>query len=246
MANDNAGGIDADRQIEPAADRPRIAGRPWQLWASTLARLILAGVLAVAGGLKVTQPLQAAMAVQAYEIFPPTLGQFLGYALPLFELALALLLLLGIAPRMTAITVGLLMAAFVVGIASAWARGLNIDCGCFGSGGQLAAGESPTYLPEILRDLLFLGLASWLAVFPASRWALDKAGTTGTPRGDQEGLLEELGAYAGDDGDLLDPADGEGEPGTASDPSDPRTVSSVDSTAESRPGPEPDHEEPVR
>jgi len=218
---------------------PRIQGRPWQLWASTAARLILAGVLGVAGGLKVTQPVQAVMAVQAYEIFPPTLGQFLGYALPLFELALALLLLIGVATRMTAVTVAGLMVVFIAGIVSAWARGLNIDCGCFGSGGQLGPGESPTYLPEILRDLLFLGLASWLAVFPASRLALDKAGLSGTPRDPQHGLVEALGGYAGDDEDLLDPEGVDGEPSVHLDPSDqpepPR-----------RPDPRPEPQEPVR
>lgn len=222
-----------------APSAPRIQGRPWQLWASTAARLILAGVLGAAGGLKVTQPVQAVMAVQAYEIFPPTLGQFLGYALPLFELALALLLLLGVATRMTALTVGGLMVVFILGIASAWARGLNIDCGCFGSGGQLRPGESPTYLPEILRDLLFLGLASWLAVFPASRLALDKAGLSGEPHDPHHGLVEALGGYSGDDGDLTHPEPVDGEPSARLDPSDrpepPR-----------RPDPRPDPQEPVR
>ena len=226
---------------------PRIEGRPWQLWASTAARLILAGVLAVAGGLKVTQPVQAVMAVQAYEIFPPTLGQFLGYALPLFELALALLLLLGVATRMTALTVGGLMVVFILGIASAWARGLSIDCGCFGGGGQLRLGESPSYLPEILRDLLFLGLASWLAVFPASRFALDKAGLSGAPRDPQHGLMEALGAYAGDDEDLLDPEPANGEPFGRSDSSDlldpPHRP---DPRPEPLPEPLPEPQEPVR
>lgn len=229
-ATDSAGSEVSSRRIE---------GRPWQLWASTAARLILAGVLAVAGGLKVTQPVQAVMAVQAYEVFPPTLGQFLGYALPLFELALALLLLLGVATRMTALTVGALMAVFIVGIASAWARGLNIDCGCFGSGGQLRPGESPSYLPEILRDLLFLGLASWLAVFPASRFALDKAGLSGTPRDPHHGLVEALGGYSGDDEDLLDPEGVEGKPSDHLDPSDRPEPPS-------RPDPRPDPQEPVR
>ncbi len=218
---------------------PRIQGRPWQLWASTAARLVLAGVLAVAGGLKVTQPVQAVMAVQAYEIFPPTLGQFLGYALPLFELALALLLILGVATRMTAITVGVLMVVFIAGIASAWARGLNIDCGCFGSGGQLAEGVSPQYLPEILRDLLFLGLASWLAVFPASRLALDKAGLSGAPRDPHHGLIEALGGYSGDDEDLLDPIADGGEPAD-------RPDASQSHARPHRPDPRPEPQEPAR
>ena len=31
------------------------------------------------------------------------------------------------------------MVAFIIGISQAWARGLTIDCGCFGGGGQIGA-----------------------------------------------------------------------------------------------------------
>ena len=74
--------------------------------------------------------------------------------LPLFELALAVALLLGVATRSRAIVAGALMTAFVIGVASAWARGLSIDCGCFGGGGEVADGEAH-YLPVLLRDLGF-------------------------------------------------------------------------------------------
>ena len=46
----------------------------------------------------------------------------------------------------------LLMVAFIVGISQAWARGLTIDCGCFGGGGQIGAAETQ-YPQEIARDV---------------------------------------------------------------------------------------------
>jgi hypothetical protein len=52
-----------------------------------------------------------------------------------------------------------LMVIYMTAIASAWVRGLRIDCGCFGSGGGLAAGVSPTYGVELLRDAALLALA---------------------------------------------------------------------------------------
>ncbi len=150
-----------------------------QLWISTVLRIGLAGVLLWSGGAKVAEPRQAVMAVQAYEILPTSVGEFVGYALPLFELALGVALLLGIATRVSAIVAGALMTAFVVGVASAWARGLSIDCGCFGGGGAVPEGEA-NYLPVLLRDLSFAAMAAWLVVFPATRWAWDRSGRAGT------------------------------------------------------------------
>ena len=150
-----------------------------QLWISTIMRIGLAGVLLWSGGAKVSEPRQAVMAVQAYEILPTSVGEFVGYALPLFELALGLALLLGVATRISAVVAGALMTAFVVGVASAWARGLSIDCGCFGGGGAVAEGEA-NYLPVLLRDAGFAAMAAWLVVFPATKWALDRGGRAGT------------------------------------------------------------------
>ena len=62
---------------------------------------------------------------------------------------------------------------FLVGVGSAWARGLQIDCGCFGRGGQVAVGET-AYPSEVLRDLALLVVALTLAWRPASRLALGR------------------------------------------------------------------------
>jgi uncharacterized membrane protein YphA (DoxX/SURF4 family) len=150
-----------------------------QMWVSTALRLGLAAVLLWSGGAKVSEPSQAVMAVQAYDILPPSVGEFVGYALPLFELAIGLALLVGAATRISAIVAGALMTAFVVGVASAWARGLSIDCGCFGGGGAVPEGEA-NYLPVLLRDLGFTAMAAWLVVYPATRWAIDRSGKAGT------------------------------------------------------------------
>jgi uncharacterized membrane protein YphA (DoxX/SURF4 family) len=88
--------------------------------------------------------------------------------LPYVELALALLLVLGIGVRLTAIISGLMMLMFIGGIASVWARGLHIACGCFG--GEGGTGQ---YLREILRDIGFLAMCGWMITFPRSRLALD-------------------------------------------------------------------------
>jgi len=168
--------------------RAGFVGSSAQQWLSTLARLALAGVLFFASYRKIIEPTQAASAVQAYQILPPRLGELVGYGLPLAELGLAVMLLLGLGTRIAAwLTTGL-MAVFIAGVISVWVRGLSIDCGCFGGGGAVPEGEA-NYLPVVLRDSLFLGLAVWLVFFPRSRFALDRSGAVGT--GDL-GLYDEL------------------------------------------------------
>ena len=71
------------------------------------------------------------------------------------------------------------MVVFIAAVASAWARGLAIDCGCFGGGGRVDPGQTK-YLEEILRDIGLLLLALWLCIWPASRFALESDPNTAT------------------------------------------------------------------
>jgi uncharacterized membrane protein YphA (DoxX/SURF4 family) len=145
----------------------------WRPWLGTLVRLGLAAVWLVAGGAKVGDLAGSGRAVNAYDVMPYDLAKIIGAALPLVEIALGLLLLVGLATRLAAgISTGLL-TVFIAGITQAWSRGLQIDCGCFGSGGQLGAGQTPTYGPEILRDLGFLALAGFLLIWPLTRISID-------------------------------------------------------------------------
>jgi uncharacterized membrane protein YphA (DoxX/SURF4 family) len=139
---------------------------------STAARLVLGAVLLIAGAIKIADPQASVQAVAAYELLPKALETPVGWALPFGEVALGLLLMVGFGTRVAAIGAGALMVLFIAAVASAWARGLAIDCGCFGGGGQVAPGET-RYLQEILRDVALVALAGWLVRFPRSRIALD-------------------------------------------------------------------------
>ena len=141
--------------------------------AVTLARLVLGGVWIAAGASKVTDLDASVRAVRAYLLLPETAAQVVGAGLPLVEILLGILLIVGAGVRVAGIVSAVLMSAFVVGIASAWARGLRIDCGCFGAGGELAAGEHPTYGLELLRDGGLLLLSLLIAARPPGRLALD-------------------------------------------------------------------------
>jgi hypothetical protein len=68
---------------------------------------------------------------------------------------------------------GFTMVLFIIAIAQAWARGLNIDCGCFGGGGAVEPGQTK-YLQEILRDTGLAFLAAYLIRYPSTKFSLDK------------------------------------------------------------------------
>ncbi|HEU5485547.1 MAG TPA: MauE/DoxX family redox-associated membrane protein [Microlunatus sp.] len=142
-------------------------------WISTVARLVVGVVLLVAGALKVIDPQSSVAAVHAYELVPSWLERPIGWGLPFLELGLGLLLVAGLFTRTAAVLAGLLFVVFLLAVISAAVRGLSIDCGCFGGGGQVEPGHT-AYAGEIARDLGLLALCGWLVWRPRSRFALDR------------------------------------------------------------------------
>lgn len=149
--------------------RPRGDGKDWL---GLVLRVVVGAVLVVAGWLKLDNLAESRSATRAYQLLPTEVANFVGSVLPFAEVALGLLLIIGLLTRAAAIGAALLMAAFTVAVASAWARGLTIDCGCFGGGGQVGADETK-YLQEIVRDVALVLGSLWLVVRPRSRFSLD-------------------------------------------------------------------------
>jgi len=135
-------------------------------------RLGLAAVWLASGILKALDPPQTYLAVLAYQVLSPTVCSVVAAGLPILEIGLGVLLLAGLATRTAAVLSVALLLVFLAGVGQAWARGLAIDCGCFGGGGAVAA-DRTRYGQEVLRDLGFLVLAAWLVVRPVTRGSLD-------------------------------------------------------------------------
>lgn len=150
---------------------PRVA-TAWP-WISTIARLGLAAVFLIAGGLHVGDLAASGRAVNAYQLMSYDAARVVGAIQPFLEIAVGLLLLAGLATRLSAALGALLLIVFIGGIVWAWAHGLRIECGCFNKGGELAAGKTAQYAPDILRDLGFLVLAGILLFKPRSRFSVD-------------------------------------------------------------------------
>jgi uncharacterized membrane protein YphA (DoxX/SURF4 family) len=141
-------------------------------WVGLVARLLVGGVWIVAGALKLPDPASSVRAVRAYQLLPEAIVPSVGYALPVLEVVVGVMLVIGLLVRANAVISALLFVVFIIGISAAWARGLQIDCGCFGGGGY-DPDATDKYPWDIARDLGLLFASLWLVWRPRSPWALD-------------------------------------------------------------------------
>ena len=151
--------------------RPRRSWTHRLDWLGTLARLVLGARDGRRGALKVTHPGESARG--------PGLStaalrgvKLVGYGLPLLEIIIGALLLLGLltrAPRSSP----LLMAPSSLASPPRWARGLSIDCGCFGGGGTIDKAAT-AYPLELARDTALLLTGAYLCWRPRSALSLDR------------------------------------------------------------------------
>ena len=99
-------------------------------------RIILGGVFIWAGLLKIFDPLGFAETIANFRVFPQWISFFLALMLPWIEVISGVFLILGLFRHASALIISLLLAAFLVLIVVTIMRGIDIDCGCFGSFSQ--------------------------------------------------------------------------------------------------------------
>ena len=141
-------------------------------WIGLVARLIVGVVDLWAGLVKFPDPAGNVRQVRAFDILPEAIVPTVGHALPTIEIIMGVALILGLLTRLFAVIGALFFLAFIIGIASAWARGLEINCGCFGSHG-VPADPHRQYAVDIARDIGLLICCLWLTIWPRTRFALD-------------------------------------------------------------------------
>lgn len=128
-----------------------------------LARLLLAGVFIYASWTKLDDPGMFAASVANYRMLPPPLVNLVALVLPPVELLSGLALVFTKWSREAALLVFGMMMVFLVGLAQAAVRGLDISCGCFG---EDEVTGTAAIVQTIVRDLLLLVPTVWLLVRP--------------------------------------------------------------------------------
>jgi uncharacterized membrane protein YphA (DoxX/SURF4 family) len=142
-------------------------------WLSLVARLGLAAMWFFYSLPKLTETTQNVASVRNFAILPEGLVKPFAYGQPYLELALGILVLIGLGTRLTAALSALVLLVYIGGIISLGARGIHISCGCGGNGGFLSKGQHTRYTLDVLRDIGYLVPAAWLIWRPKSKLALD-------------------------------------------------------------------------
>lgn len=130
----------------------------WSSSTAWLVRVVLAGVFIWAGAQKARHPELFALDLEAYRILPAAVILPIVYYLPWLEILSAFALFLPSLRRAAGWLVIALLAIFTMMLLIAWARGLQINCGCFGTAGR----ATTEFVVAIFRNILLLGAAAWL------------------------------------------------------------------------------------
>lgn len=136
------------------------------------ARIILAVIFCVSSVMKMMNFTDTVIAVLGYEIVGISLAHYVAIGIIIMEIMLFLWAASGKNMRLF-YQVSIIVFIFFIGIvASAWARGLSINCGCFGSS-DVPDNPVMGYIITILRDVVFIVVAS-LGLHAATRAENDK------------------------------------------------------------------------
>lgn len=100
-----------------------------------LLRVMLGAIFVYAAWLKLRDPWQIfAMSIDSYRILPLKAVELAAHVIPWLELTIGMLLIAGVWLRISGPIVSLLLLTFFALMVRAYAKGMAIDCGCFGPG----------------------------------------------------------------------------------------------------------------
>ena len=95
--------------------------------------MIVGFVFIYAGILKISDPAGFSDAINNYDLLPLSIVNFFAITLPWIEVVAGLFLMFGISVKENSFIISVMLVAFILAIAISLGRGLNIECGCFGT-----------------------------------------------------------------------------------------------------------------
>lgn len=131
-----------------------------------LARLGLGGLFAFSAVGKIKDPALFADAVGRYEMLPQAAVGLFALVLPMVELLSGIALIFTVWVREAALLIAAQLVMFMIALAQALLRGLDISCGCFG---MPSTGGPSELVFALARDMVLLVPAVWL-LFRGNGW----------------------------------------------------------------------------
>lgn len=153
-------------RLEPGKQR---ADMPGFSIAVLILRVLLGGLLIVAGALKAGHAPDLAAAIAGFRILPANITAPLALVLPYFEILLGAYLVAGLFTRAAGVVAAVQFLLYAGAIASAVVRHIPANCGCFGP-----ADAATADWPHVLFDLILAALAAIIAYGAPGAFAVDR------------------------------------------------------------------------
>jgi uncharacterized membrane protein YphA (DoxX/SURF4 family) len=125
-----------------------------------LFRVIVGFVFIYAGILKISDPAGFSDAINNYNLLPLSFVNFFAITLPWIEVVAGLFLMFGISVKENSFIISVMLVAFILAIAISLGRGLNIECGCFGTSSGTKVG-----IIKLVENLILLTFSFLLTNF---------------------------------------------------------------------------------
>jgi putative oxidoreductase len=147
-----------------------------------LLRLIVGGIFLISGLAKIADPVRFLLTLREFRLLPGVLESFFAVYLPWLEFLLGLCVVLGILHRTSALLIAVLNGFFIVAIGSVIARGIEVDCGCFGLLADVLHLPDMADWKAIVRDLVFMVMCVYLFRSETDAWTVEGYLSRSRPR----------------------------------------------------------------
>ncbi len=122
-----------------------------------LLRIVVGAAFVYGAYLKILGPQKFAMSVRSYQVLPIAVSNLFAIAVAWSELVAGACLIFGVFTRQAAAALAILLTVFIAAMIVVLAKGIVIDCGCFGPEGNLPVGWL-----AIVRNLVLLAITLWV------------------------------------------------------------------------------------
>lgn len=136
--------------------------------AALVVRIVLGAIFVYAAYLKLKDPWALfAMNIDSYQVLPLWAVRLTARTLPWAEMAIGILLITGFFRRVSTSAATLLLLVFFTLIVRAYAKGMEINCGCFGPG-ETISWKTMLRDGSMVAGGIFVTVMSWISRAPKS------------------------------------------------------------------------------